>query len=49
MDKIQMVAFYHPAMTPVYEKYTTNRTLSTSSVPPESTADYLARTAAADD
>jgi len=29
MDKIQMVAFHHPAMTPVYEKYTTNRTLST--------------------
>jgi len=28
MDKIQMVAFHHPAMTPVYEKYTTNRTLS---------------------
>ena len=24
-----MVAFHHPAMTPVYEKYTTNRTLST--------------------
>ena len=28
MDKIQMVAFHHPAMTPVYKKYTTNQTLS---------------------
>jgi hypothetical protein len=28
MDKVHMVAFHHPAMTPVFKKYTTNRTLS---------------------
>jgi hypothetical protein len=28
MDKIQMVAYHHPSMTPVYRKYTTNWTLS---------------------